>query len=716
MTELCFWLNPLMAGEALAVLAGDRVRLDALEQADIRLRLLEDGWCRFVVPDPDSAPGRTGVRAARRQAYDGLKAGLAAFGVVIEEVEAPEPLDERVDLAIHSALPWLLLNAGEEAGAPAPAVEGERGLLFTGVPETEVAAAYDLLRDHATNLRVMAGVDDSDSLVVACHVRADPERLETLGGLLTSGRLGEAAVLAVFPTREGLVCLPAGTAPPAASLEQFARLAALSWYGADVRSPQEAAQQAGQLFLAIVTHWVTGARQTAFIAVHLLRGLRPVEAERLHPPQHVRITVHPLGRSGEAIGGLQRLLAEADPPVGYRPTLQEAHAPELVDAEIERLGESIRLMEDRLAYLDGLRAPGWRLLRFTQAQLPGLADALRRFSPADLERGAIRYGFQATVREPAGLHYLLFRPDSAVMTDPFPHWRWQAMDPQPMLFRLDPYWARYYHDRRAQSLLFVPEGTALVPPLHSWDRGGMEDHLRVLVEAWWASGEADAAAEREEEPEVETRPIPARPLYLFAPDPARADGLTLEILDFDGFAPVHETLAWINANVELIDAVPAEELIAALADETGRSALVQRIVADGANAGASLQAAIDAARRTGTAQLGALLEDLGREIDRTIDDMHGVTGEIAAGHRNLAALNDALADAAGRAGISLSRFEGRTRAIQAYAEHRTRIEEDILGGLREARALADDLAARLQEHLDELLQARDALQQRIERR
>lgn len=705
MTDSCFWLNPLRAGDALAVLAADTVRLGSLQEADIRLRPLEGGWCRFVVPDPERAPGGVTGRARRRQAYAELKTGLAGLGVEVAETEAPEPIDDRLDIALDAALIWLLLNAGEEAGPPAAPREGERALLFAEPSDTDLAARYDLLRDHATSLRIMAGHDDAGSMIVFCHVRTDPERLETFEALLTSGRLGGAAVLDVFDSPEGLICLPPGLAPPVLSLQHLARLAGLAWYEAAVLGPQEAARRAGQPFLAVAVPPIPETPGEEALAVYLLRGLQPVAAEHLHPPRRVRIAILRLARPEEAMADLQRRLVEADPPVGYRPVLREGYAPEQIDAEIERLADTIRLMEDRLVYLDGLRAPNWRLLRFTQAQLPGLVQVLRGTPPADLERGALRYGFQATARDPAGLHYLLFQPGSAAASDPFPARLRYEEAREPMAFALDPYWARYYHHGRGESLLFVPEGSALVPPLHSWDRSDMDSHLRGLATALCETDEsADGPAS-----------MPERPVYVFTPDKVRHDGLLLEVLDFDAFAPVHARLGWINANIELVDALPADELIAAMAAETARSALVQRVLAESRAAEARVRTSTDAARRAAVAELGALLDEIGGEIDRTIADIRGVTAELAGRQRDLAVLNDALADATGMAGTAFRRFEAHVQTVKAYGEQRDRIEQEVMAELRNARALADEVGERLKAHIDDLLQARDELGRRLGR-
>lgn len=703
MTEPYFWLNPLRAAETLTVLAGTDVRLATLLDADIRLRLMEGGWCRFVIPETTGVE-RLG-QAAWREAYDALRAAIEARGVVVEEFEAMAPLDDRHDIPIDRALVWLLLSSNQEVGRRAAPIDGEKVLLLAGSDSGARVDAYDHLRYHATNLRVLAGRDDQGQDLMVCHLRADPDRLETLGGLLTSGKLQGAAVLEAFASANGLVCLPANRAPLVTALEQFSDLFAQAYDQSDQQQRGEILAASTLPFVAIAVRPAPDPHAAETVAVYLLRGLRPVEADHLKPPVNVQVDLHPLADSDEALERLRQALAAADPPVGYQPELREGYAPEQVDVEIERLGEGIRRMEDRLAYLDGLRAPVWRLLRFTQAQLPGLADALRCFSTPDLERGVIRYGFQATDRDPAGLHYLLFQPDNAVMTEPFPHWRWQAIDMQPMQFRLDPYWARYYHDRHAQSLLFVPDGTALFPPLHSWHRTDMEDHLRSVVQSWLPQEDPDTA-----------RIIPNRPVYVFTQGDRHSGRLVIEILDFDSLAPVFERIDWINSNIELVDAVPAEDLIAAMAEEAGRNALVKRVMDESQVIKDGVPSAIDAARAATAAELGALLGELGTEIDRTIEEMQQVTEEIRGKHRRLAALNDALVDVTATTDAGFARFDAETNAARHYAEHRARVEEDMAARLHDARNLVESVAERLKDQIEALVEAREELQRRTARR
>ncbi len=54
--------------------------------------------------------------------------------------------------------------------------------------------------------------------------------------------------------------------------------------------------------------------------------------------------------------------------------------------------------------------PRPQLLRFTQAGLPALADALGSYPQPVIRDGLMQYAFQSTKRHPNGLHYLLIDP------------------------------------------------------------------------------------------------------------------------------------------------------------------------------------------------------------------------------------------------------------------------------------------------------------------
>lgn len=696
MSELrtaCYLLNRLTAGEALRVLAaaGPEAAPPALAEADVRVAAFRGGWCRIVVPDPARPEGGGAARRQRLAAHAGLTAALAAAGFEPEEREAAERLDPDRFVPVDRALAWLVLHATD--GEPAPPVAGQHCVILPGAEASDTAGMVRQLIHHATALRVMGGSDGAGRPVLIAHVRADADRVESFGALLGSGRLGDAPVLRAFAAARGPVFLPPPFVPGRAALDRFAAL---------VRPEPVAAEGPDRPFAAIARRPAPPgpdeAEGAGRLDLYLLDRLRPWDAEALQPPLPVRVAVHDLADSAAAVAALRTAIAAAEPAVGHRLELRGGHPTEATDVEIERLGDEIRRLEERAVYLEGLRAPAWHLLRFGPHALPALADALRRFPASDLEGGLIRYGFQASPRDPAGMHYLLFRPGSAAMAEPFPEWRWRGADGAPIAYRLDPFWAHFYQDRDAASLVFVPERHALYPPLHSWERGDMDARLRALMAAWFPDDDAV------------TR-LPARPVYVFSPGADAA--IRIEVLDFAGFVPVRERIGWINRNLELLEAVPASELIGQMGEAAGRLSLAVRLARDADGAAGRLRVRSAEAAAAMRAELAALLDGLTGEIAETAERMRRVTAAVGERHQDLAALNDTLAEVTRAADESFRRYgdarstaEGvtrRERAVRAELEQAVAAAERLMGHVREEVADEIDRLRRARARLQDLI-------------
>ena len=175
---------------------------------------------------------------------------------------------------------------------------------------------------------------------------------------------------------------------------------------------------------------------------------------------------------------LAQHLREQAPSRGYRLTLESTRAVEEAGRDLDRLRSQQAYLAQRVAYAESLHRPRPRLLRFNPRQLAALAHTIYSFAPDSLfsARPHVRYAFRATPQEPAGLHYLWIDPEAVRRTpDPLPLYE----SSPPMRFWLDPTWGRHYHDEGgAAGCVFVPEHTALAPPLHTWIPGDMDEHLR----------------------------------------------------------------------------------------------------------------------------------------------------------------------------------------------------------------------------------------------
>lgn len=255
------------------------------------------------------------------------------------------------------------------------------------------------------------------------------------------------------------------------------------------------------------------------------------------------------------------------------------------------------------------------LLRFTQARLHVLADVLRSYPQKIIQSGRIKYAFQATEHKPEGLHYLLIDPAQAVKTEMDPFLLWLDPGGQAVQFRLDPFWASYYHGHDNKYLLFVPQGSALSPPMHDWDQKSMDTYLRDIMTKWY-HGEHGVPV------------IPGKPIYIFEGETRADANVQISILDHDQFQPLRERLGWLNDNLDIIQAVEKEELVREIAqDITGR-----RLAEFFKNKTAEAEAAFEAAaQETGNriaSKLNDMTEILTEEISRLVREVHKTTGEI----------------------------------------------------------------------------------------
>lgn len=685
MTERCFLLNELTAVETLDVLAALPDALPTLADAGLRFEATGRGYGRLVVPDPGVRAGVPEVRRARLAALARLRTEVARVRPPLEEDTAQIDLSDGRFLPLDR-LPVRLVSDSGRHGEPAEPIGGE-ALVLVDEPDQDVAwAVFDALLFHPTAVRVTAGQDAAGRVLHLFHLRDDTLRDSSFAALEASGRLANAVLLAGFAEAGPILFLPAARPPGRRALALFGEVVRAS--PALFGLPERAVQRGGEPLLAL--------DDRGSGAVYSLERLHFRDKAELYPPEVAlaALEIHSLEETPEALERLGQRIRDLVPPVGYELELRRLAPGPADDASLERIREKIAFLEEQASYVAGLGSPRHLLLRFTQHQLAALADALRRFPLPDIDRGLILYGFQASTRAPAGIHYLLIDPASSMMTGPFPesYWRDVTQD-QPIAFRIDPFFAFNYAAAPGPCHVFVPDGHALFPPLHSWNEDGIADYLRAVMSQWF-HGQSG----------VQT--IPARPAYLFAPDGGR---VAVEVLDLDAFRPVTERVGWLNHNLLLVDRVSVEELIERMASAKKRAALAQEMEMEAARAEDAVAAAAAATSARVSDQLTELAAMMAEEIEEASAHAGQTLNRIGRMHANLDLLDRVLAE-----------LEGRQRAIEQavdtlldesglFEKRRDELAGSVASLLETTGSLIDRLEGEVMDRVLRLRNVRDRL-------
>lgn len=520
-------LQRLRATRALTVLAhGD---LDLLQRAAVVFYFqagrqnLHPGWWRPLVP----------------QDTDVSQAAIEHLGKVIEET-----LNDRVERPVSRtgiqgthALPeacfLMLADSGADGSGAMTAVEDERLVIGPNLKEDAGADLVEALLAHTTDLRIAYATAGPDRLLLA-HVLEDPRRRAGLKSYEAGGGLDRCEALACFRNGDdgASVFLPRHYAPAAGAFEAFLTLLG--------RAPGLLGGGRTDGRLAAVVE-----SRSQELRAFPLTGLDFFDPSKLTPrlPSYVRLEVHRLESTPEALQTLRQRLEEPDQGLGgHRLYLCPSEPVEDPERALQRLEEEIGQLQQQREYLLASQERGPVLYRFDQEALPALADAVRCFPPGELQELGLEYAFQAVAEEPGGWHYLLC-PPGAVAQERFLWWRWQDLLARPrgpgraLCFRLDPLWSRDYSHHGPGLSVFIPSGMRLFPSLHSWSPEKIDEHLRRMLAGGWFP----------RRPGLE---VPEQGLCLIDGE-VEDEELRVVVLPRDAFRPLTDELAWINDNLLL---------------------------------------------------------------------------------------------------------------------------------------------------------------------
>jgi hypothetical protein len=476
----------------------------------------------------------------------------------------------------------VVLNSRTSSKSKGNTKSSDRELLALARVEKhrQVAEYFQELAFHATNVRVAIADGPGMPTLALFHVLDDHIRHSTVNSVRATGAYPELGWLTCHRTPHGTICLPQCSDPMEKTLNLVGRFVSTASAFFDT---ERNVNVDNQLLLAVMPAAQMVEWNEQRYTLLYLPSLRFTEQYEVAEPASDYADVQLVSLKNSTDLGKEALseaIREADPAVGYRLRLRRTRLalypydqdPDLADIEEVRLIEHINSLEHQLAYVRSSRIPKPVLLRFTQAQLPALADFLRDMIPSLLEDSQpydqpdslpLRYAFEARPTFPYGYHYLLVNPYTATEID-YAHlasWR-KEEDGAEMRFWLDPFWSAYAPRMDGHCYVFVPYGMMLFPSLHSWEIDDLDIFLRKTLQAWLG--------------DQNQTEMPVTPLYVFDTAdeshgyaPGGKD-VRVSVLDQKQFGSLSVKLPWLNANLilhtEMTSPVFWEELYAYISD------------------------------------------------------------------------------------------------------------------------------------------------------
>ena len=621
-------------------------------------------------------------------------------------------------VGLDEGLARLLVNSTTAAAPPSPeatagklrraaAPSDERLFITSRVSEDALVATLRRLERFATPARVARLRSEADE-VWLLHVLVDRARHSGFAGLEALGLFESWHSLSAYESEGCRLFLTSGVSLPHELLSPLWRLLSNDNAAAFLTlAPQGPRDE--RFYILTGTERARAVRER----VGESEGRSPLdEFERIVLPPHAFVDSIEVGFALDACVRVSTLFHGVEPPNlvqqlreqapsrGYRLTLESTRAIEEAGRDLDRLRSQQAYLAQRVAYAESLHRPRPRLLRFNARQLAALAHTIYSFAPDSLfrTRPHVRYAFRATSQEPAGLHYLWVDPEAVRRTpDPLPLYERSP----PMRFWLDPTWGRHYHDEGgAAGCVFVPEHTALAPPLHTWIPGDMDEHLRRvfgrdLSRRGGAAAKADGSC-----------------VYVLDREPGDTGALELTVFERDAFTPIDASVNWLNDNIIVADRLDVAHVLR----DTAATARADLLATD----------AVDAA----SAVLRDFLRDAARTRERFMKDLDAVISSVNRctfdvlqrahlaidGMKRLDHDMDSLADirerSKGIASVSdlLNGIDGLTTAL---TDRVSALEREVGEALRQAEAESEDEQRRVEAFIQSLETRRADLRERL---
>jgi hypothetical protein len=617
---------------------------------------------------------------------------------------------------ILEGIAWLLLKSANETDEKIAGGKEDQYLVVTRAMDEKAAELlFRNLCFHATSTRV-SSFDIKPAKGAGSrylyHIKDDPRRKSSFSSIAASGLFDQypCQVLRGFETEEHVTFLPQEAQPGERKLHYFCRLveAAPVLFGS-----KEYKNSSG--LTAAVLQWPgppgalakpgpgetgTGAEmELEFLYLGELRFFRQ-ELFTKRKVEGARFEFLHLKESQKALDGLAAAIQKAKPYVGYRLELQGTKF--LEKNQLERLLDQKARIEHNIAYLQSITIPQPILMRFTREQLPALAAQIRSFPMHILHDGRLKYGFQAFDNEPAGYHFILIdlRETGRNELDPLPLWHDLDIDVPHMRFRLDPFWAYHYYEAGGESMVFVPEGCALFPPIHDWERGNMDQALREIIGHWFHQ-------------HLKGQPIPARPIYLFDGVPGKESPIHISVLNQDRMEPLHMRLGWINDNLLINYTLEKENLMKEMAKDITWGELAQHIKTNTEKTRRDFSEAALATSQHIANTTNEMTRVLTSVIDRVVKETFRMTQKIRRMNQRLQEWDKVLEDMEEMLQEVREQKQETTRRLGATKNEFWRMEQQIQREIQASERRRKELEGNIVEEVQKLHAASQRLKLRL---
>jgi len=576
--------------------------------------------------------GKGEARKPRQAFVDALK---SAPGPTVAPVvgDGPGPSS----LGWPSYLGYLLLHSGEATRAVAEKDDNHYLIVGRAMTAAWAEAIFHTLAFDATEVEVAALANSQGEPLYLFLAAVDPARGATFRGALAAQQLSNGIVLQAFPAEPSVIYLPGDfpTGPTPEALAGMGQILSLMLATDDATSNRPRPRG-----LAIVPAPTSTPESVQYELIELDNlAFDPTLELTGGLALNVGFALADLESSPQHATQLAEQIRQVRPPAGYTLTLVPSKAGDPLDRTLDELRqEQLNLQEALedvrydLDHYELLRRPRLQLLRFRHEQLRLFAEVLADFPMATLRSGALRYAFQMTPTNPAGVHYLLIDPSQAGVDHLDRLFLWDTPT-RPLRFWLDPHWARHYFTAGNQHSVFVPQGRSLFPPVHVWDHTQMDrrllDALRIYLDQAYTGP---------------TRP-PELPLYVCEPGDG-IDQLLITVLDQTKFLPLVTQIGWLNDNLLVLESLGTERLVQLAAENLLAETIDKELMPRAAEAQRHVSEAAEAARVDNQRLVDNLLQQVTAEIDTQLrqlrDQIKTTRQQIQAQTKQIDAAGEAI--------------------------------------------------------------------------
>ncbi|MCP4535746.1 MAG: hypothetical protein GY832_01200 [Chloroflexi bacterium] len=630
------------------------------------------------------------------------------FGLESDRSTKPQPLLSTLHELLKSDKLKRDVMSGRASDLPGHLIQDENILLACNITTSRGAEIFGQLY-LATQVQVASAqvsIPNGVDQYILYHIKNDKIRGSDFVSGWRAELFKECVSLCCYQDKQTkyIVGMPESIVPRHDNLAYFCRilLKAPALFGG---IPLQDNAETPSKILAVISPPNVCSHGTLTRILHT-GGLHFVEEWRMAPTTAslTRCELLPLENSADGLEKLRRRIDEAVPRSGYQLELRHCRCQHPNEDEYAQLWRRQDQINDRMIELESLRRnrPRPRLYRFTQEQLPILADVLRSYCPDKLNK--LRYGFYASRGYyPEGLHFIYANFD-VTMSEMDPLVWWGDSETQPIEFWLDPHWA-YYYRSDSYSQVFVPRGTRLYPSMHSWDVRTMDEYLKIILSEHYHGQGGVMALDQVE-----------LPLYVFDGALGYDQKLYVIILDLEQFVPISspECLGWLNENLYLLDQWDdTKNLIHSISDTLTDERIRSAVFSTAESTEREFDKLGHTFRKTLQDKTSILFKAINQELETIIKDTEKfvVDANDLCGRAKKLWLQYESMDEQTEKTEQLVELTDKER--QALASHITNLEESVNEKVQQAENKRIDLEQSVDRQVAELENTREKLQTKI---